>query len=80
MKKVSIFFVVFFFNVLGDEIFWINSIKCQEELVDKFKIIYNVGVDYDYFDIYKIDVIVGRNYGFFFFIDIFVLVLNEVVI
>ncbi len=79
-KKASISSVASSSNVPGDEIFWTNSIKRQEESVDKFKIIYNAGVDYDYFDTYKIDVIAGRNYGPSFSTDTSALVLNEAAI
>ena len=64
-------------NVPGDEIFWTNGIKRDEESVDKFKIIYNVGVDYEYFDTYKIDLAAGRNYGIEFTTDTAAIVLNE---
>lgn len=50
-------------NVPGDEIFWTNGIKRDEQSREDFKIIYNVGIDYDYFDTYKIDLLAGRNYG-----------------
>ena len=79
-KKASISAVASSSNVPGDEIFWTNSIKRQEESVDKFKIIYNAGVDYDYFDTYKIDIVAGRNYGLSFSTDTSALVLNEAAI
>ena len=64
-------------NVPGDEIFWTNSIKKEEESEDKFKIIYNCGVDYDYFPTYQIDLVAGRNYGPGYSIDTASLILNE---
>ncbi len=79
-KKASISAVASSSNVPGDEIFWTNSIKRQEESEDKFKIIYNAGVDYDYFDTYKIDIVAGRNYGASFSTDTAALVLNEAAI
>ncbi|MBX2877940.1 MAG: ABC transporter permease [Saprospiraceae bacterium] len=79
-KKVSISSVAASSNVPGDEIFWTNSIKRQEEAADKFKIIYNAGVDYNYFDTYKIDVVAGRNYGPSFTTDTSALILNEAAI
>lgn len=76
-KKASIANVSASSNVPGDEIFWTNGIKRQEESEDKFKIIYNAGVDYDYFDTYKIDIVAGRNYGPSFSTDTAALILNE---
>jgi len=79
-NKASISSVSASSNVPGDEIFWTNGIKRQEEAEDKFKIIYNAGVDYGYFDTYKIDVVAGRNYGPSFTTDTAALVLNEAAI
>ncbi len=79
-NKASISHVAASSNVPGDEIFWTNGIKRQEESEDKFKIIYNAGVDYDYFDTYKIDIVAGRNYGLSFSTDTAALVLNEAAI
>lgn len=79
-NKASVSSVSASSNVPGDEIFWTNGIKRQEEAEDKFKIIYNAGVDYDYFDTYKIDVVAGRNYGPSFSTDTAALVLNEAAI
>ena len=64
-------------NVPGDEIFWTNGIKRDEESNDKIKIIYNVGVDYTYFPTYEIELVAGRNYGPEFSIDTASLILNE---
>lgn len=77
MNKASISSVAASSNVPGDEIFWTNGIKRQEETEDKFKIIYNAGVDYDYFDTYQIDIVAGRNYGPAFSTDTAALVINE---
>ncbi len=49
-------------NVPGDEIFWTNGIRRNNESEDANKIIYNVGIDYNYFDTYGIDLVTGRNY------------------
>ncbi|MCB0628602.1 MAG: ABC transporter permease [Saprospiraceae bacterium] len=76
-KKASISNVAASSNVPGDEIFWTNGIKRQEESDDKYKIIYNAGVDYNYFETYKIDIVAGRNYGPEFTTDTAALVLNE---
>lgn len=64
-------------NVPGDEIFWTNGIKREEEPEDKFQTIYNVGVDYSYFDTYDIDFLAGRNYGREFKTDTGALILNN---
>lgn len=64
-------------NVPGDEIFWTNGIKRVEESEDKFQVIYNVGVDYSYFDTYDIDFIDGRNYGKEYSTDTGAIILNE---
>lgn len=76
-NKASIAHVAASSNVPGDEIFWTNGIKRQEASDDQFKIIYNAGVDYNYFDTYKIDVVAGRNYGPAFSTDTAALILNE---
>ena len=76
-NKASISHVAASSNVPGDEIFWTNGIKRQEETDDKFKIIYNAGVDYNYFETYQIDIVAGRNYGLSFSTDTAALVLNE---
>lgn len=76
-NKASIASVSASSNVPGDEIFWTNGIKRQEDSDDKFKIIYNAGVDYNYFDTYKIDIVAGRNYGPSFSTDTAALILNE---
>ena len=64
-------------NVPGDEIFWTNGIKREEEATENFKIIYNVGIDYGYFDTYQIDVVAGRNYGPSHTTDTAALILNK---
>ncbi|MCB0667821.1 MAG: ABC transporter permease [Saprospiraceae bacterium] len=64
-------------NVPGDEIFWTNGIKRANESEDKFQTIYNVGVDYSYFDTYDIDFAAGRNYGREFKTDTGAVILNE---
>lgn len=79
-NKASISSVASSSNVPGDEIFWTNSIKRQEESEYKFKIIYNAGVDYNYFDTYQIDIVAGRNYGPSFTTDTAAIVLNEAAI
>jgi len=76
-KKASISNIAASSNVPGDEIFWTNGIKRLEESDDKFKVIYNAGVDYHYFDTYKIDIVAGRNYGPSYSTDTAALVLNE---
>ncbi len=50
-------------NVPGDEIFWTNGIRRNSQSEDANKIIYNVGIDYNYFDTYDIDVVAGRSYN-----------------
>ncbi len=67
-------------NVPGDEIFWTNGIKREEEPDDQFTTIYNVGVDYEYFPTYDIDIIAGRNYLESHSTDTGSLVLNEAAI
>ncbi len=67
-------------NVPGDEIFWTNGIKKHSDSQDKFKIIYNAGVDYDYFDTYGIKILAGRNYGPTFTTDTGSLILNKAAI
>ena len=64
-------------NVPGDEIFWTNGIKRIEESDDKFRIIYNVGIDYNYFITYDIDVVAGRNYDPLHSMDTAALILNN---
>ncbi len=64
-------------NVPGDEIFWTNSIKQQSETVDRNKVIYIAGVDYDYFDTYEIALVAGRNYDPTFSTDTGALILNR---
>ena len=49
-------------NIPGDEIFWTNSIRRDGRPENENKIIYNVGVDYNYFPTYNIDLVAGRNY------------------
>lgn len=77
LKRADISSIAASSNVPGDEIFWTNGIKRLEESDDKFKIIYNVGVDYNYFSTYKIDMAAGRNYGPSFSTDTAALILNE---
>ncbi len=49
-------------NIPGEEIFWTNSIRRQDQPENANKIIYNVAIDYDYLPTYEIDVIAGRNF------------------
>ncbi len=67
-------------NVPGDEIFWTNGIKKHTEGRDSYKIIYNVGIDYNYFPAYDIEILAGRNYGPTFTTDTGSLILNEAAI
>ncbi len=67
-------------NVPGDEIFWTNGIKKDKDGDDAFKIIYNVGIDYDYFPTYDIEIIAGRNYGPTFTTDTGSVILNKAAI
>ena len=64
-------------NVPGDEIFWTNGIKRLEESRDQFKIIYNVGIDYTYFETYDINMLAGRNYNASHSMDTASLILNH---
>ena len=76
-KKGTIAKIAASSNVPGDEIFWTNGIKRDEETDDKFKIIYNVGVDYEYFSAYDIKMEAGRNYSPLHSTDTGSLILNE---
>ncbi len=76
-KKASIRHISASSNVPGDEIFWTNGIKREEESDDKFKIIYNVGIDYDYFGAYDIKFLAGRNYSEAHSTDTAALILNQ---
>jgi putative ABC transport system permease protein len=64
-------------NVPGDEIFWTNGIKRQEEPDDRIRTIYNVGIDYSYFNTFDIDLVAGRNYDKNFGTDTMALILNN---
>ena len=64
-------------NVPGDEIFWTNSIRLQNRPENTSKIIYNVGIDYDYFPTYEIDFIAGRNYHELHRTDTGCVIINE---
>lgn len=67
-------------NIPGDEIFWTNGIKRNEENDETIKIIYNVGVDYDYFPTYGIKILAGRNYGPTYSTDTSSIILNKTAI
>ncbi|MEQ9305776.1 MAG: FtsX-like permease family protein, partial [Marinoscillum sp.] len=49
-------------NVPGDEIFWTNNIRKQEDPDSQSKTIYIAGVDHEYFPTYDITLLAGRNY------------------
>jgi len=49
-------------NVPGEEIFWTRGMRKSGEAQENNFIVYVVGVDYNYFDAYEIDLIAGRNY------------------
>ena len=80
LKNASISRVSSSSNVPGDEIFWTNGIKREEQSRENFKIIYNVGVDYEYFDTYQIKMLAGRNYGQRHATDTASLILNNAAI
>lgn len=64
-------------NVPGNEIFWTNGIKRDEESADQRRTIYIAGVDYDYFPTYDIEMLAGRNYGKSFSTDTGAIILNH---
>ncbi len=64
-------------NVPGNEIFWTNGIKRDEESADRRRTIYIAGVDYEYFPTYDIELLAGRNYGKSFSTDTGAVILNN---
>lgn len=64
-------------NVPGDEIFWTSSAKKSELDNTAYKIMYIVGIDYDYFPAFKIDLIAGRNFQESFSSDINGVIINN---
>ncbi|MFT7035135.1 MAG: putative ABC transport system permease protein [Cyclobacteriaceae bacterium] len=67
-------------NIPGDEIFWTNGIKRNEENDDTFKIIHNAAVDYKYFPTYGIKILAGRNYEPTYTTDTSSIILNKTAI
>ncbi len=67
-------------NVPGDEIFWTNGIRRNEETPDRNKTIYIVGIDYNYFQTYDIELLAGRNYNETFSTDTGSMILNAAAI
>ncbi len=64
-------------NVPGDEIFWTRGTKKQEDTDDRFMTTYIVGVDYDYFPTYDIEILAGRNFDPKFRTDTGSILLNK---
>lgn len=67
-------------NVPGDEIFWTNGIRRNGDTPDKNKTIYIVGIDYNYFSTYDIELVAGRNYNETFSTDTGSMILNTAAI
>jgi putative ABC transport system permease protein len=64
-------------NVPGDEIFWTSGIRKEGNDNSFNKVIYIIGVDYDYFPTFKIDFVGGRNFLESFGTDTEGVILNE---
>jgi putative ABC transport system permease protein len=64
-------------NVPGDEVFWTSGIRREGTDRSFNKVIYTIGVDYDYFPSYKIDFVVGRNFQESFGLDTEGVILNQ---
>ena len=64
-------------NVPGWQISWSSGIKLASEGNERFQTIDNVGIHYEYFSTYGIEVVAGRNYEPSFRSDSSALILNE---
>ncbi|MEQ9300679.1 MAG: FtsX-like permease family protein, partial [Cyclobacteriaceae bacterium] len=61
-------------------IFWTNGIRRNGDTPDKNKTIYIVGIDYNYFSTYDIELVAGRNYNETFSTDTGSMILNTAAI
>ncbi len=64
-------------NVPGDEIYWTNGIRKQEDTRDKNRTTYIVSIDHNYFDLYNIEVVAGSNFQEFMRSDSTSIIVNE---
>ena len=64
-------------NVPGNEIYWTRGIKRLNGGPEGFVTVYNVGIDYDYLENFKLKVLEGRNFSNEFPSDNQALILNR---
>ncbi len=64
-------------NVPGNEIFWTRGVRKASDNQDANKIMYMAAVDQQYFDLYNIEVIAGRNFDLAFGLDTGNVILNH---